>query len=125
MARFRLADPATADLKAILETSEARWGPAARLRYQALLGAAMRRVAAEPAGPTTLARDDLALGLRSFHLRHAREAIAGGPGGPGGQVANPVHVLYYRVPRPGLVEIVRVLHERADPVRHLEAGEEG
>lgn len=122
MARFRLAEPAQADLKAILETSEARWGPAARLRYRALLGAAMRRVAAEPAGRSTLARDDLAPGLRSFHLRHARAA---GPEGPGGQVANPVHVLYYRVPQPGLVEIVRVLHERADPVRHLDAGEEG
>jgi len=118
MARFRLSDPAKADLTAILETSEARWGIAARRRYRALLAAAMRRVAAEPAGPTTLGRDELAPGLRSFHLRHA------GAADPGGRVTNPVHVLYYRAAAPGLVEIVRVLHERSDPVRHLDADEE-
>jgi toxin ParE1/3/4 len=30
-----------------------------------------------------------------------------------------VHVLYYRVLAPGLIEIVRVLHERMEPSRHL------
>jgi hypothetical protein len=33
-------------------------------------------------------------------------------------VRRPVHVLFYRVVRPGLVEIVRVLHERMEPSRH-------
>ena len=41
-------------------------------------------------------------------------------------IRRPVHVLYYRVPRRGLIEIVRVLHERMEPSRHLgEAGEGG
>ncbi|MGH6663141.1 MAG: type II toxin-antitoxin system RelE/ParE family toxin, partial [Rhodospirillales bacterium] len=86
--------------------------------YRALLAAAMRRVAAEPAGASTLCRDELAPGLRSFHLRHSRDA------GPGDRVANPVYIIYYRAAAPGLVEIVRVLHERSDPVRHLDAGKE-
>jgi len=33
----------------------------------------------------------------------------------------PVHMLYYRVIQPGLVEIVRVLHERMEPSRHFGA----
>ncbi len=32
-----------------------------------------------------------------------------------------VHVLFYRVVRPGLAEIVRVLHERMEPSRHFGA----
>ena len=34
-------------------------------------------------------------------------------------------MLYYRVIQPGLVEIVRILHERMEPSRHLETGSEG
>jgi plasmid stabilization system protein ParE len=30
-----------------------------------------------------------------------------------------VHVLYYRAVAPGLIEIVRVLHERMEPRWHL------
>ena len=33
----------------------------------------------------------------------------------------PVHVLYCRAVAPGLVEIVRVLHERMEPGRHVGA----
>jgi toxin ParE1/3/4 len=39
-------------------------------------------------------------------------------------VTGPVHVLYYRVVRPNLVEIVRVLHVRMEPSRHLGADRE-
>jgi plasmid stabilization system protein ParE len=35
-----------------------------------------------------------------------------------------VHVLYFRVIQPDLVEIVRVLHERMEPGRWLETGSE-
>ncbi len=33
----------------------------------------------------------------------------------------PVHVLYYRLGRDGVVEVVRVMHDRMDPGRHLDA----
>ena len=52
-------------------------------------------------------------GIRSFHLRHARAGKAEA------QVRKPVHVIYYRAVRPGLLEIVRVLHERMEPSQHL------
>lgn len=111
MARFRLSLLARADLAQILADSADRWGPEGRRRYAAVFTAAMRKVAAEPDGAATRDRG----GVRSFHLRHARVCDSAA------RVRRPVHVLFYRVVRPGLVEIVRVLHERMEPSRHLSA----
>jgi toxin ParE1/3/4 len=113
MARFRLARRARADLVHVLLTSERRWGIEARRRYAAMLSAAMRKVASDPAGPMTRERTELSADIRSFHVRYV------GSDQPDSKVKNPVHVLYYRSIRPGLVEIVRVLHERMEPSRHL------
>jgi toxin ParE1/3/4 len=115
MARFRLSHPAQADLANLLSTSAERWGAEAKRRYSAILAAAMRRVAADPQGRGTRDRADLLPGIRSFHIRHA------GGDNPETKVKRPVHILYYRVVRPGLIEIVRVLHERMEPSRHLSA----
>ncbi len=113
MARYRLSDPAKADIAAVLRTSNIQHGAAARIRYRGLLTAAMRRIADDPDGRSTVDRAGLLKGLRSLHLRHSlnqsREAA----------VAEPVHVIFYRAVEPGLVEIVRVLHERMEPSRHL------
>lgn len=113
MARYRLSRLAEADLARILETSGERWGREGRRRYAALLATAMRGIAAEPLGPTTRERPDLLPGIRSFHLRHARA------GNPDEKVRQPVHVLYYRAVAPGLIEIVRVLHDRMEPSRQV------
>jgi len=59
-------------------------------------------------------------GVRSFHVRYVRHARSDDPDI---KVRRPVHVLYYRVARRGLIEIVRVLHERMEASRHL--GEPG
>jgi len=40
-------------------------------------------------------------------------------------VKKPVHVLYYRAIQSGVIEIVRVLHERMEPSRHFGAVAEG
>jgi toxin ParE1/3/4 len=113
VARYRLSAPAKADIATILRTSEARHGPQARIRYRGLLAAAMRRVAADPEGVPTASRVEFGPGIRSLHIRHCRGESREAP------VANPVHVLFYRALEPGLVEIVRVLHERMQPSRHL------
>jgi toxin ParE1/3/4 len=113
MARYRLSEPAKTDIAAILRISEERHGLQARVRYRALLTAAMRRVAAHPEGRSTADRSELLPGIRSFHIRHCREESREAP------VANPVHVIFYRVRHPGAVEIVRVLHERMEPSRHI------
>jgi toxin ParE1/3/4 len=113
MARYRLSDPAEADIAAILNRSAELHGKQARVRYRACLTAAMRRVAADPDGYSTVDRADLDPGIRSFHIRHSRDESREPP------VANPVHVLFYRTLQPGLVEIVRVLHERMEPGRQI------
>jgi len=107
--RFRISGPARADLAAILAASLDRWGEQGRARHAALLVAAMRAIARRPDAPTTRARPELLPGTRSFHLKHARRGTA---------VEAPAHVLFYRQ-RGEVVEIVRVLHERMEPARHL------
>jgi toxin ParE1/3/4 len=114
MARFRLARPAQIDLANILAPSAERWGAEVRHRYAAILVAAMRQVAAEPERPLTRKRPELPSGLRSFHIRYARRPVEAA------KVKRPVHILHYRVGRKGVIEIVRVLHERMEPSRHLD-----
>lgn len=114
MARFRLTRPAQSDLAAILAASTERWGGEGRRRYAKLLISAMRQIAATPDGPLCRKRNELLAGLRSFHLRHARSTP------DSRRVRQPVHVLYYRAATPDLIEIVRVLHERMEPSRHLD-----
>ncbi len=59
----------------------------------------MRRLAADPTGPSTVDRAELILGLRSFHIRHSRNESREP------RVANPVHVIFYRVVGPGLAQL--------------------
>ena len=118
MARYRLSEPAAADIAAILRRSEELHGKEARLRYRACLTAAMRRVAADPTAMSTVDRTELAPGFRSFHIRHSRGESRAAP------VANPAHVIFYRVVQTSVVEIVRVLHERMEPRRHVGSAEE-
>src|SRR6266446_1031612 len=113
MARFRLSRQAKADLPHILSTSAERWGIEGRRRYPALLAAAIRKVAADPEGPATRDRAELAPGIRSFNIRHARVDD------PKARVGRPVHILYYRVSVLDFIEIVRVLHERMEPSRRV------
>jgi len=47
MARYRLSEPAKADVAAILRRCEAIHGKDARIRYRACLAAAMRRHATD------------------------------------------------------------------------------
>jgi len=118
MARYRLSKPAKADIAAILRRSEEVHGKEARIRYSGCLTAAMRCVAADPEGRSTVDRAELAPGIRSFHIRHSRDASREA------SVAKPVHVLFYRVIQPTCVEIVRVLHDRVEPRRHIDPGED-
>ena len=112
MARFRLSRRAQSDLADILVKSEQQRGNEAKSRYEAMIAAALCKVATDPIGLTTQDRSELSKGIRSFHTRYARAYSDV-------KVRHPVHVLHYRVIAPNLVEIVRVLHERMDPGRHI------
>ena len=111
--RYRLSKPAKADIASILRTSEALHGREARIRYRSVLTAALRRIARDPAGTSTRDEHDLMPGVRSFHIRHSRAESRDA------RVGAPVHVIFYRVAEPRLLEIVRVLHERMAPSRHF------
>jgi len=113
VARFRLARRAQADLAGILAVSEKRWGSGGRSRYATLLAAAMRQIASQPLGPLTRNRSQISVGVRSLHLRLVRqpEAVM--------RVGRPVHVVFYRIVQPEIVEILRVLHERMQPSDYL------
>ena len=113
MARLRLSLPAQADLAQILETSAERWGVDGRRRYAALLAATLRMIAREPQGVLSRDRPELARGVRSLHMRHARSSL------PTKIVNAPVHVVYYRVVEVELIEVVRVLHEHMEPSRRI------
>lgn len=113
-AQYRLTASAKADITALLKESASQHGLDARDRYAALILAALRRVAKAPEGHSTSARPDLRPDIRSFHIRHSRNESHEAP------VGNPVHVIFYRAIEPGLIEIVRVLHDRMEPTLHME-----
>jgi toxin ParE1/3/4 len=111
MARYRLTKSARSDIGSILRRSEERHGRDGRTRYSALLLAAMLRVAEDLESRSTSDRGELRPGIRSFHIRHSRDESREAP------VARPVHVIFYRVVQPGMVEVVRVLHDSMEPSR--------
>src|SRR5438128_2398319 len=64
---------------------------------------AMRKVAAAPEGAATRDRSQLLPGVRSLHLGQMQIEHTEA------RVRRPIHIVYYRVIKAGLVEIVRVL----------------
>jgi len=116
--KYRISAEARQDLADILVYSAQQFGPAARQRYQTLLVSSFNLIAAEPHGPVSRARDELHEGLRSLHLAHAQRGI------PANQrVAQPRHVVFYRIAAEDIVEIVRLLHEVMEPKEHLASPE--
>jgi toxin ParE1/3/4 len=98
MSEFRLTNAAEADLLGIGRYTRERWGEAQCRRYLTQLDERFHMLADNPALGT--ASDDIRPGYRRF---------------PEGS-----HVIFYRSVESGLVEIVRVLHERMLPENHLE-----
>ena len=84
------------DLRRLLATSRVMWGEEQRDAYAERLTAAVQHLLAHPY--LGRARDDLSPGLRAL---------------PAGS-----HMIYYRSDEQ-TVEIVRLLHDRMDPTRHV------
>ena len=114
MLRYRLADAAQADVINILAWTHEQFGEAARLRYESLIVAALRHVATQPDRPGSVARPELGMGLRSWHLRLCRDHV-----GTGAEVVRrPRHFLVYRT-EPSVLVVGRVLHDAMELARHL------
>jgi toxin ParE1/3/4 len=91
-----LSPGAQADYEDILIYTSQQWGPAQRDRYAAKLDKAIAGLADFPEAGQRCAQ--LFAGCRTRRIER--------------------HVLYYRVENDA-IEVLRVLHERTDPTRHL------
>ena len=85
-----------------------------RLRYEALLSAALRDIAAKPLRAGSVARPEIGYAIRTYHLRHSRARHQSGGG-----VRKPRHYLLYRCLNPEITGIGRVLHDAMDIERHI------
>jgi toxin ParE1/3/4 len=104
------------DIADILDSSAEHFGRSARLRYEALLQAALRDLADDPARPGSQARSEFTGAVRTYHLRHSRrrQRRAGMPA-----PTTPRHLIVYRQPAPDELLILRLLHDAMELSRHL------
>ena len=106
------------DVRAILQRSEAEFGPAARRRYRGLIERALNALAASDRPPGSHTLPELGQAFCGYHLRFARA------GQGARRVRRPRHVIVYRIDDHQIL-IIRVLHERQLPSRHVSDGESG
>ena len=112
MRQYRLTQAAQGDIVDILAWSHEQFGAEARLRYEALMVAAMRDIAAQSGDLGGTSRPELGEGVYSWHLRRSRDRSTSGP------VHRPRHFLLYRLDHE-VVVIGRVLHDAMGLRRHL------
>jgi toxin ParE1/3/4 len=112
MRDVKLTREAERDLAEIARYTVATFGAEQAMRYAALVEHALDMLAEAPCRAASRARDDLRPGVRSMHLSRAalrRHAAS--------------HVLYYhlvtRQDGAETVVVLRVLHERMEPLKRL------
>ena len=96
MTSIRLTPAAQRDLSSIWDFTEERWDRRQAETYLDEIRAALERIADDPARGR--ACDDIRAGYRRYAIGS--------------------HLVFY-VERPDGVDVIRVLHQRMDPVRHL------
>jgi toxin ParE1/3/4 len=112
---YRLTAIAEEDVEQILKESARVFGPAQRDAYASLLEKAIGMIAEFPDRPGSMDRQELAAGLRSFHLELAARRRGAAS-----------HVIFYLRGRlddesEGII-VIRVLHDAMLPALHLVRG---
>lgn len=115
MPQYRISNAARADIVDILRLSQAQFGDQARQRYQTLILTALQAIAGTPYRIGNHDRDELAPGLRSYHLTYSRQQAKH----PYGTVKSPRHIVFYRVASDEAIEVVRLLHDAMEVQLHL------
>jgi toxin ParE1/3/4 len=115
MSKYRLSRSAQRDIATLLARTKERFGEIGRRRYRTLLTTALRDIAADAGRRGSAARPELGDGVRSYHVRRSRDRARTADG----VVARPRHLVLYRLIRPGLVGIGRILHDAMEIERHL------
>lgn len=113
MSQYRISNAARADIVDILRLSQ--FCDQARQRYQALILAALQAIAGAPYRVGSPDRDELAPGLRSYHLIYSRQQAKH----PHGTVKSPRHIVFYRVADGDVIEVIRLLHDAMEVQLHL------
>ena len=111
--RVRLAAAAENDFRNILRWTSERFGEEQARVYAETLTWAIESLAAGPEVPGSRRRDEIAAGLMTLHV--ARKGRKGR------------HVVLYRVGRPEeppVIDVLRLLHDSMDIIRHVGTGEE-
>ena len=115
MSQYRISNATRADIVDILRLSQTQFGDQARQRYQVLILAALKAIASRPYRVGSNERNELAPGLRSYHLIYSRQQTKHAHG----TVKNPRHIVFYRVASDDVIEVVRLLHDAMDAQLHL------
>jgi toxin ParE1/3/4 len=116
--RVVLSPEARRDVRAALRWSELKFGLDAKLRYESLIGQAIRDLQADPNRPgSTERRDAMIDGARTYHIRLSRDRARTALG----VVHNPRHFIIYRrrVHDENVIEVARILRDDRDLVLHL------
>jgi toxin ParE1/3/4 len=108
--QYRISNAARTDIVDILKLSQTQFGDHARQRYQALILAALQAIADTPYRIGSHDRDELAPGLRSYHLIFSRQQA---------RHPSPRHIMFYRVASDDVIEVVRLLHDAMEVQLHL------
>ena len=103
--RVRLGAAAEVDFANILRWTTENFGARQSRVYRATLVQAIGELADGPNVAGSKARDEIMAGLRTLHV--ARRGRHGS------------HFLMYRVASKSTIEIVRILHDRMDLLRHV------
>jgi toxin ParE1/3/4 len=115
MRTLRFANKATFDIQSILDWTEEQFGPQARARYAALMFQAAKDVAANANRIGVQRRKDLPSGILIYPIALSRKKIPSRLA----RVKRPRHLLAFRVVSPQIIEVIRILHDSSDLVRHL------
>jgi toxin ParE1/3/4 len=103
---YRIVGRAEERIDAVLFESANRWGMDAADRYSRLIMAAINALGDTPDLPGSRLVAQVP-GLRVLHLRSARRLVAREH-----RVAEPRHLVVYRVAPDGVVEILSLVHDR-------------
>jgi len=112
--RLRLTRQAEADIEAVLEQTFLEFGRIQVERYSAIISKALDMIAERPDRPSARARPEIGPDVRAFHLALAAERRSAAS-----------HLVYFLSRRTGDGEeiiVLRLLHERMEPRRHLLKG---
>ncbi|MFW3894882.1 type II toxin-antitoxin system RelE/ParE family toxin [Pseudomonas putida] len=108
--KLRISRQARSDIAEILRFTQDRFGDGARQRYQQLLQAGLSAISEDPERAGSIAREEIAAGLRSLHLIYCRRQA---------RVLKPRHILFYRTTHDQIIEVARVLHEAMELASHM------